>query len=151
MSIYTGVDARVLSAIGADVMQLTRPIHLAVRGRILTHPPLLDQLRAATQPGTTNSRPERRQVPTSHPPVDLAAVDLLATVYGELCGWHTRHRLPQPPAGMDWHKAALRQLVGLAPTLAGEVADWLAADVHSWWHDAAMCVGWRPAELMRVR
>jgi hypothetical protein len=98
MSTYTGVEPRTLAKIKADVAQLVDPIHIAVRGRILTHDPLLDQLRASTEPGSTpRSGPERRSAPKSKPPGSLAALDALGTLIVEVGQWHARLRLPEPP------------------------------------------------------
>lgn len=152
MSIHTGVDPRLLQQLGDDITQLVQPIHVAIRRQVVTHPPLLDQLRAATQPSSTAADgPERHAVPQSRPPLSIYALDVLATIYVELSGWHARHRLPTPPTNTDWHKAVLRQLVGLAPTLADDVADWLATDVHEWWHLAATTTGWTPSDLRKLR
>lgn len=171
-----------LAHMADDVTQLVKPIHIAVRGRIVTHPALLDQLRAACVPGNSQRGPERRRIPDSRPPLRLDAVDLLSGVYVGMAGWHAKLDLPSPSAFVhgchhgscqgilvnhrgtlgptcstaslelvDWHKAVLRQLVGAAPTLAPSIADWLAADVQSWWHDAAVGSGWRPDDLRRLR
>lgn len=140
-----------LAHMSDDVAQLVKPIHIAVRGRIVTHPPLLDQLRQACVPGNSQRGPERRRIPDSRPPLRLEAVDLLSGVYVGISLWHAKLRLLSPPAGVDWQKTVLRALVGAAPTLAPSIADWLAADVACWWHDAAVGSGWRPDDLRRLR
>lgn len=151
MTVHTGTDPRTLQAIAADVKQLCEPIHLAARRRIITHPCLLDQLRAAGQPSATGNRPERHAVPSSRPPGNLAALDALSTLYAEMARWRARHRLAAVHHDVDWHKATLRQLVGLAPHLAGDLAEWLKRDVHEWWRLAAVHSGWRPADLTKLR
>jgi hypothetical protein len=145
-----------------DIRQLVEPIHVAVpirdpRGRITghrleTHPPLLDQLRAATTPGATGTRgPERRPMPESRPPLRLDPLDALAGIYVDLTAWHTRMNLPSPARDDDWWKTALRQLVGGAPNLAPSIADQLAHDVHDWWRTAAVHSPWQPADLLHLR
>jgi len=151
MTIYTAVDPHLLRRAHADVNQLTRPIHVAIRRRIITHPPLLDQLRAAATPGRQQHGPERRQVPQSKPPVVIDAVDAHTTILVELSGWHARLRLPSPPAGQDWQKITMRQLVDRLETLAPAIADWAARDIAEWWRLAAVHSGWRTADLLRLR
>lgn len=151
MSTYTSVNPATLRRAAADVQQLTMPIHVAIRGRIITHLPLLDQLRAAAQPGTTIRGPERRSVPRSRPPANLDAVEALSTVYVELSGWHARLRLTSPPHDSDWQKTVLRALVGRMPELAPDIAEWLATEVQDWWRAAATHAGWRPADLLKLR
>jgi hypothetical protein len=140
-----------LAHMSDDIRQLVQPIHVAIRGRIVTHPALLDQLRQACVPGNAQRGPERRRIPDSRPPLRLDAVDLLSGVYVGISGWHAKLRLASPPAGVDWQKTVLRALVGAAPELAPSIADWLAADVESWWHDCAVGSGWRPDDLRRLR
>lgn len=151
MAVHTSIDPRQLEQLGADVGQLTTPIQVAIRGRVVQHPALLDGLRAAGDPGQSGDRAGRRAVPGSRPPGRLDALDVLSTIYVELGGWHARLRLPSPPRDLDWHKAVMRQLVGVAPELAPAIADWLIVEVHGWWSDAARHTGWRPAELLRLR
>jgi hypothetical protein len=136
-----------------DIAQLTHPIHTAIRGRIITHPPLLDQLRNAATPsnGTSSRGPERRYPPNSQPAARLDPIDTLAAIYVAISAWHTRLQLPSPARQLDWQKAALRQFVGAAPNLAPSIADWLAIDTHDWWRDAAAHSGWRPADLLKLR
>lgn len=151
MTIHTSIDPKQLQQLGGDVAQLTRPIQVAIRGRVVNHPALLDGLRSATGPGRASDGPSRRGVPGSRPPLRLDPLDALAAVYVELGGWHARLGLPSPGRDADWHKAVMRQLVGAAPELAPAVADWLITDVHGWWSDAAHHTGWRRAELLRLR
>lgn len=151
MSTYTSVNPATLQRAAADVQQLTAPIHIAIRGKIVTHPPLLDQLRQAAQPGATTQGPERRSVPRSRPPVRLDAVDALSTVYVEISGWHARLQLDTPPRDTDWQKTVLRTLVGAMPNLAPDIADWLATEIQDWWRMAATHTGWRPADLHKLR
>lgn len=172
-----------LAHMADDIRQLVDPIHIAVRGRVVTHPPLLDQLRVAAIPGNTRQGAERRRVPDSRPPARLDSVDALSEIYVELAGWHAKLRLPSPPEFVygcehiscrrillqrgkvdrgplcpwasiertDWHKVALRQLVGAAGEIAPAIADWLCADVTSWWHTAAVHTGWQPYQLRVLR
>lgn len=151
MSTYTSVNPATLQRAAADVAQLTAPIHIAIRRRIITHPPLLDQLRAAATPGRTVKGPERRTVPRSRPPANLDAVDALSTLYVELSGWHARLRLPSPPRETDWHKAVLRQLIGALPQQAPDIADWAGHEISDWWRAAAVHSGWQPADLLKLR
>lgn len=152
MTVHTGTSPVTLSRLAADVKQLADPIHTAVRGRIVTHEPLLDQLRAAAVPGGGSARgPERRGVPGSRPPARLDVVDALAEVYVGISGWHVKLNLLSPARDEDWQKAVLRSLVGAASGLASEIAEWLAADVQGWWHAAAVGSGWRPADLLKLR
>jgi hypothetical protein len=134
----------------ADIDQLVNPIHTAVRSRIITHTPLLDQLRDAATPGRT-SPPIRRPAPASRPPARLDALDTLAEVYVGISAWHARLHLASPPHGRDWQKHVLRQLADQAANLDPAIADWLAVEVHQWWADAATAAGWRPADLIRLR
>ena len=151
MPIYTAVDPHLLRRAHADVDQLTRPIHVAIRRRIITHPPLLDQLRAAATPGRQQHGPERRQVARSRPPVALDPVDAHATILVELSGWHARLRLPSPPAGQDWQKTVMRTLASRLADLAPAIADWAARDIQEWWRLAAVHTGWRTQDLLRLR
>jgi hypothetical protein len=164
-----------------DVRQLTEPIHTAIRGRVHTHDPLLDQLREAAVPGGAIPGEHRRSIPGSRPPVRLDPVGILAEIYVEISGWHSRLKLASPPRyvygcehtschlvelsrghrgpacrrssikDVDWQFAVLRQLVGAAPALAPSIADWLAVEVNNWWRDAALGSGWRPADLIKLR
>lgn len=168
-----------------DVRQLCEPIHAVVRGQIVTHPGLLEQLRQPSSPAGQQG-PERRRVPDSRSPVGWSAdaSDARAEIEVGISFWHAKLRLPSPPrflhgclhvscrvvelqhgrgpvrgpvcagAGLtevDWHAAVLRRLVGEAPTLAPSIADWLAADVESWWALAARRTGWTLEQLRRLR
>lgn len=118
----------------------------------LWYPGLLNQLRAATthrHPG--GNRPERRQIPGSAPPGNLAALDALAEMYVALSGWHAALGLPSPPPDTDWQHYALRQLVGAAAQLPRHDGERLVADVHRWWRRAAVQAGWNPRELLDER
>jgi hypothetical protein len=134
-----------------DVRQLTEPIHTAIRGRVHTHDPLLDQLREAAVPGGAIPGEHRRSIPTSRPPARLDAIDTLSGIYVEISQWHAILRLPSPDRALDWQKAVLRRLVGEAPQLAPSLADELSHAVRGWWHDAAVGSGWRPADLIKLR
>lgn len=141
------LNARLL----ADTLQLTRPIYAVIRGRIIRHPPLLDQLAAALQPGNTPRGPERRQQPRSRPPLRTDALDTLTDIYVHITRWHTHLHLPRPARDNDWFKTALHQLADTAPHLAPSIADQLSNDVHQWWRRAATATGWRPEQLVRLR
>jgi hypothetical protein len=151
MTTYTSVNPTTLHHAAADTQQLIHPIHIAIRRRIITHPPLLDQLRQATTPGRAQRGPERRSVPRSRPPAALDALDALAAIYVDLAGWHARLHLPTPPHDTDWQKAALRALADRMPHLAGDLADWAATEIHDWWRLAAIHTGWRPHDLQKLR
>ncbi len=142
-----------LARMADDIGQLVDPIWIAAGRRPIRHDPLLDQLRDAAQPSRgTTSGPERHRVPESRPPLSVDAVDTLVGIYVALAGWHARLNLPSPPrAAADWQKAALRQLVGVAATLAPSIADQLADDVNTWWSRAATTTGWRLDDLRNVR
>lgn len=149
-----------LARMADDVRQLTEPITIPVRQRArggrttwtaITHPSLLDQLRAAGPPGGAVQGTGRRSIPASRPPIRVDAVDTLSEIYVALAGWHARLDLPSPPRDADWHKAAMRQLVGAAPTIAPSIADELAEAVYGWWSRAAAATGWRSEDLWTVR
>lgn len=170
-----------LARMADDIGQLTRPIHTAVRGQIVSHDPLLDQLRAAGAPGGSIPGEHRRAVPTSRPAARLDPIGTLSDIYVAMAGWQAKLELPSPPefrhgclhtscwrillqrggrgpvcstaslTRTDWHKEVLRSFVGAAAGIAPSIADWLAADVHGWWHDAAVGSGWRPADLLKLR
>jgi hypothetical protein len=142
----------VLAAMADDIRQLTQPIHTAIRGRIVTHPPLLDQLRAAAVPGNTIRGQERRPVPASKPPLRLEAVETLQRIYLEISQIRIHLNMPAPPPGVDPQKAILRAFVGEAPNLAPSIAEqWLAVAVAGWWRDAAVGSGWAPQDLLKLR
>jgi hypothetical protein len=151
MATYTSVDPRQLAQAQAEAHQLTQPIHIAIRRRIITHPPLLDQLRAATQPGHTRKGPERRTPSRSQPPAAIDPLDALAELYVELAGWHARIGQPTIDPQHDWQKRAIQHLVAKLPAMAGEIATWAVADLHSWWTLAARHTGWRLDELRKLR
>ncbi len=170
-----------LAELAADVRQLIQPIHLAHRSQIHTRPSLLDQLRTPPERRTTGHHGGGHTTPGSKPPIDETISDALATLYVGISGWHARLDLPSPPAyvygcthptchlallershpgpacaagsitRVDWHKAALRQLVGAWPNLSPGQQEWLAADVAEWWQIAAKTTGWKPNELRRLR
>lgn len=150
-----------LARMADDIRQLTQPMTVPVRTRarggrtvwhVVDHDALLDQLRAATMPSTsTNHGPERRRPPGPRTPIHIEAHDRLAEIYVELAAWHVRLQLPSPPRDEDWQKAALRQLVGAAPTLAPSIADELADAVYKWWRLAARVSGWQLDELLNAR
>lgn len=142
---YTGTDPRLLKQLGDDIAQLTRPIHMAVGKKIVTHDPLLDQLHEAAIPGRTADA-GRRTIPASRPPLGLGTLDAYITIAGELDQWRTRITLPV--AGT---KRTLHAIPAAAETLAPAIAEWLTLDVHHWWHTAAVQSGWRPEQLLRLR
>jgi len=141
----------VVDRIAADVRQLVDPIHAAVRGKLITHAPLLDQLRAAAVPGGSMPGESRRRPPGSRPPARLDAVEAHANIYVAVAVWRVRLNLPSPLPQADWQKAMMRMLVGAVPNVSGEVANWLAIEVHEWWHDAAVGSGWNPGDLLKLR
>lgn len=139
-------------AITADIRQLTEPIVLAVRARLVRHPPLLDQLRAAAVPGRRGDHTATSHTaPGSRPPANLDAVDVLAEIYVGISAWHARLRLPSPPRDQDWQMAVLRQLADTAADLDPPRAQWLSVEVHTWWADAATVAGWSTRDLVRLR
>lgn len=132
----------------AHIHQLTQPIHIALRGRIITHPPLLDQLRDATHP--TGGHVGIRTPPGSRPPLRIDALDTLSTIYVGISTWHARLNLPSPPRHLDWQKATLAMFADTAPTLALPIADYLADETADWWHTAATATGWTTDQLRRL-
>lgn len=138
------------AAIAADVDQLTQPIHVAIQGRVITHPCLLDQLRDACIPGGGVGSTIRR-APGSRPPLRLDTVSALSEVYVGISMWHGRLNLPSPPRNQDWQKAVLRAFVGAVPNLAPAIADYLGDEIHDWWRIAATGSGWRPDQLRKLR
>lgn len=141
-----------LAQLAWQVRQLTQPIHLAVRRRILTHPALLDQLRDACTPsGQTLMETVRRRARESTPPASTAAIDTLSAVYVGVGYWHSKLRLASPDRSLDWQKTALQLIAAAAADLAPKVAGWLCVEVDGWWRDAAVASGWRPADLRRLR
>lgn len=139
-----------LATMAADIRQLVAPIHAAVQRRVVTHPPLLDSLRDACQPGRGPDT-GRRTPPGSRPPIRLDTVDALSEIYVGISRWHARLSPPSPPRDTDWQKAALRAFVGAAPNLAPSLADYLADEVYEWWRLAAIGSGWRPEHLRKLR
>ncbi len=146
---HTPTDTR-LAELAANVRQLVEPIHIAIQGTIRTHPPLLNQLRAAIVPARAEETGLRR-VPDSRPTINVAAADALAEIEVGIAGWHHRLRIITPRDNTDWVKAGLRALVGAYPQLDDGMQHWLDADVDGWWELAARTVGWRPSELRRIR
>lgn len=146
-STYTGTDPRLLRQLEADINQLTRPIHMAVQRRIITHLPLLDQLHEAAFPSPRHGE-GRRTVPTSRPPAPdlINHIDTLVDIATELDQWRTRITLPV--AGT---RRTLQAIPATAQQLAPAIAEWLTLDVHHWWHQAAVQSGWRPEQLLRLR
>lgn len=152
-----------LGRLADDIRQLTTPFTIPVRQRgrrtrttwtAVTHPPLLDQLRAAVDPARLGDQAStRKRIPTSRPTINVDASDRLAAIYVEITHWRQRLALPplQVPHDQDWWFAALRSLVGAATLIAPAIADDLAEDVHKWWHWAAVQTGWDPADLMQPR
>lgn len=146
-STYTGTDPRLLRQLEGDINQLTRPIHMAVQRRIVTHPALLDQLNEAAFPGPLQGG-GRRTVPTSRPPAPdlISRVDAMVDIGSELDQWRTRITLPV--AGT---RRTLQAIPAAAQQLAPAIAEWLTLDVHHWWRTAAVQSGWRPEQLLRLR
>lgn len=126
----------------ADIRQLTHPIRVAIRGRVHTHAPLLDQLAQAAIPsGAARRGPERRRIPDSQPPVHLDAVDALAEVYVAIARWHARLRLPSPPEYRHGcthgtcREILLHRLSGVSGPLCHRAGlhrvDWFKAALHA--------------------
>ncbi len=138
------------TAITADVDQLTQPIHVAIQGRVITHPCLLDQLRDACTPSSSGGTTIRR-APSSRPPLRLNTVSMLSEIYVGISIWHGRLNLPSPPRDQDWQKAVLRAMADTAPHLAPAIADYLGDEIHDWWCTAAVGSGWQPAQLRKLR
>ena len=137
--------------IPADVDQLTRPIHVAIQGRVITHPSLLDALRDACTPNTSSGSGSTRRAPSSRPPARLDTIDRLAEIYVGISTWHSRLNLPSPPRNADWQKVTLRAFAAAAPNLAPAIADYLRDEIHDWWRIAAVGSGWRPEQLRKLR
>jgi len=107
-------------------------------------------------------------------------IQTTGTIDADIGMWHGRLYLPSPPEFVfdcphrscrellmggyrgplcrvarrrrtDWQKTVLRQLTGAASSLSPEVGNWLAIDVHNWWHDAAVGSGWNPGDLLKLR
>ncbi|WP_184539615.1 DUF7341 domain-containing protein [Micromonospora polyrhachis] len=135
----------------ADVDQLTKPIHVAIQGRIITHPSLLDALRDACTPSANSGGNITRRAPTSRPPARLDTIDRLAEIYVGISTWHSRLNLPSPPRNADWQKAVLRAFPAAVPDLAPAIADYLRDEIHDWWRVAAVGSGWRPEQLRKLR
>ncbi len=176
----TPTDTR-LAELSANVRQMCEPIHIAIRGQIHTRPSLLDELRQPGEHHTTGDTDSTRGVPESRPPGNLTRPDTLSTIYVEMARWHASLDLPSPPAyaygcqhttchlallerghpgpvcgrasikRIDWHKAVLRQFVGVWPDLSPGQQEWLDADIENWWELAARTVDWRPSELRRLQ
>jgi hypothetical protein len=153
-----------LTDLAWQTRQLVDPIHMAqpcwlkadhgrrCGGHILTHPPLLDELRDACTPSAgTLMETIRKRARESHPPASTAAISTLSEVYVGITYWHAKLGLPSPQRTLDWQKTALRQVAAAVETLAPGVQDWLSREVESWWRDAAKCSGWRPDDLRRLR
>ena len=140
-----------LQEIGAYVEQLTRPLHIAVRGRIIEHPSLLDQVREAATPGRAGVQVRSTNPPDSRPPVRLDPLDVLAEIEVDVAGWKQRLRLASPTRESDWFVEVLRALVDAWPNLSPDRQDWLYVDVEQWWSMAARAAGWRLDALRRIQ
>lgn len=140
-----------LRELGAYVVQLTQPIHIAIRGKVITHPSLLDQVREAATPGRAGQQVRSTNPPDSRPPVRLDPLDVLAEIEVDVAGWKQRLRLPSPDREVDWFAAVLRALVGVWPNLPPDRQEWLYLDVESWWSMAARAAGWRQDDLRRIQ
>lgn len=142
---------QVVDRIAADVRQLVDPIHAAVRGRVVTHPSLVDQLRLASVPGRGGRSEARRPAPGPKLPMREDPLDALLWIYGGLMDWRGRLNLRHPPQDADWQKTLMRALVGSAPGLTPAIAHLLSAEVSNWWHEAALWSGWAPSDLRKLR
>lgn len=161
MTVHTHVDPKMLQQLADQTAQLTQPFTIPVRRRgrgirttwtAITHPALLESLREAAEPGSTAHGPDRRRVPSSRPPANLAAIDARDTIRRQIADrrWQLipGHHVPD---GAEWEHSVLRALVGAAPTLDPAIADALAGDVTRWWRTAALLSGHDPAHLLRLR
>ena len=141
-----------LARMALDIRQLTEPIHMAHRQRIISHEPLLDQLRDACVPSSsTLTETIRRRSRESRPPASTAAVQTLAEIEVGISYWRVKLELPSPDRSLDWFKAVLGMFPVAAQDIAPSIAEWLATEVHGWWEDAATGSGWRPADLLKLR
>lgn len=142
----------VLAKMGKDVRQLTEPIFMAHRGRVLSHECLLDQLRDACIPSSsTLTETIRKRSRESRPPASTAAIAILAEIEVGISYWRVKLNLPSPDRSLDWFKAVLGMMPEAAQEIAPSIAEWLATEVNGWWHDAAVGSGWRPADLLKLR
>ena len=147
----TSTKATAADRIAADVRQLTEPIHMAVGQRLVTHDPLLDQLREACQPGGGVPGEARRSTPGSRPPARLDPLDALAFIYVGIAEWRVRLCIGAVPRDADWQKEVLRLLVEKSSKLVPDMAEWLRVEVNEWWRDAAVHSGWNPHDLLKLR
>lgn len=137
--------------VAADVRQLVDPIHVAVRGRLITHDPLLLQLRDACVPGRGGRSEARRPAPGPRLPAREDALDALLWIYGGLMDWKARLNLSHPAQDADWQVSMMRALVGVAPGLTPAQGHLLASEVRDWWAEAAVWSGWTTTDLMKLR
>lgn len=153
MTVHTGTNPATLTQLTADIHQLTQPIHMAHRRQVLTHDPLLDQLRDACIPSSSSTITEtiRRRSRGSQPPASTAAVSTLAEIEVGIAFWRVKLDLPSPDRSLDWFKTVLGMLPAAADGMASSIAEWLATDVHGWWTDAARAAGWRTDDLLKLR
>lgn len=141
-----------LARMALDIRQLTEPIHAAVRGRIITHESLLDQLREACIPSSsTLTETIRQRSRESRPPASTAAISTLSEIEVGIAYWRVKLELPSPDRSLDWFKAMLGMFPAAAEAIAPSISEWLATEVEGWWHDAAVGSGWRPADLLKLR
>lgn len=156
MSTFTAPDPRLLTQMGDEVGQLTRPYTIAVRQRgrktktrwvAVQHPPLLSQLDAACTPTLSSADwGKSRSHGNLMIPINVAASDALTTIVEGVGDWRWRV-IPTHHAQQRWTVETLRALLGAAPTLAPSIAKELAGDIHHWWQLAAIHSGWNPSEL----
>lgn len=135
----------------ADVRQLADPIYAAVRGQLITHDPLLLQLRDACVPGRGVRSEARRPPPGPRPGAREDPLEALLWIYEGLMLWRCQLGLPHPPQSDDWQLSLMRALSAAAPSLPPAVLHMLSADVANWWHEAAVWAGWKPADLLKLR
>jgi len=152
VTVHTGTNPATLRTLAGDIRQLVEPIHMAHRRQVLTHDPLLDQLRDACIPSSsTITETIRRRSRGSQPPASTTAVSTLAEIEVGVSFWRVKLDLPSPDRSLDWFKAVLGMLPDAAEGMASSLVEWLATDVHGWWTDAARAAGWRTDDLLKLR
>lgn len=147
-----------LTGIADDVNQLVEPYQHAERYLVrrgdrqqthlhrARHPSLLNQLRAALEPGSDTENESGKRPADTAPPVAMGALDVLLRIEAGSADWVSQHLgLPS----RDTVESNLRALVGHA----GDCDDGLLTDLHhaveAWWRWARIESQWdgRPRDL----